>query len=352
MADIEGKSSAILCLLKVLQEHSSSDHPLTNKQVIDYLQSGYSITITPNTLRAHIGRLTMMGYEISTFEDNGRGLYLERDEEYDDEEVRVLIDSVLTSRYIPEKQAQQLIKKLTRLGGKDFPKQLQYIYPLNAWNHSRNKSFFWNLACLTDAIAAGKQAEFYYNTVNPDGTLQHRGRLARVHPYSVVCTNGQYYLICSLGRYDQLLHYRIDRMTEVKMRDKPARKIETVPGYEAGLNLAQYVQSHHFMYGGTQVSVLLRMPVERAGDVLDSFGSQAKMRDLGDGSMEVSLCAAQANIRYFALQFGASGCEVLKPESLRRQLQEDIKLLASRYGVQTKSCPSSDSVSPNESGCL
>lgn len=334
MTIIEGKSAAILCLLHVLRDHSSPERPLTNNEVIKYLEQEYGISITPNTIRAHVATLTMLGYEISTFEQNSKGLYLEpREPEYADDEIRVLIDSVLTSRYIPEHQARDLIKKLTRMASKDFPRQLSYIHPINQWNHQRNKEFFWSLSRLAEAVDKGKQAEFQYNTIGPDGELRPKGRLARVHPYALVCANGQYYLLCSLGRYNDLRHYRVDRMTGVEMRDKPARTITTIPGYEKGLDLARYTATHHFMYGGQVASIALRMPAERAGDVLDAFGQQARIQDLGDGRIEVSLSATEEGMRYFALQFGANGCEVLSPPSLRDQLREDIKSLAELYGV-------------------
>lgn len=331
MTGIEGKSATILCLLHVLRDHSGPELPLTNRQVIDYLKQEYAISITPNTLRVHVATLTMLGYEISVFEQNNKGLYLEP--EYEDEEIRVLIDSVLTSRYIPEHQARELIGKLIKLASKDFPRQLRYIDPIDQWHHQRNKQFFWNLSRLAEALAKGRQAEFQYNTVGPDGELMPKGRLARVHPYALVCANGQYYLLCSLGRYNDLRHYRVDRMTSVEMREAAARPITTMPGYINGLNLPRYAAEHHFMYGGEVIPVKLHMPAERAGDVVDAFGKGARMRDLGDGKIEVSLHATEEGMRYFALQFGASGCEVISPASLRDQLKEDIKNLAKLYGV-------------------
>ena len=81
------------------------------------------------------------------------------------------------------------------------------------------------------------------------------------------------------------------------------------------------------------ISILLKMPTRLAGDILDHFGSRARMVDLGDGNMEVHLFATEEAIRYFALQYGANGCEVLRPESLREQIKEDILFLAKQYQV-------------------
>lgn len=333
--NINGKRAAIICILKVLENYSSEERPLSNSEVIKYLQDDYGISITPNTLRANILILRdYLNYDIKSFEDNSKGLYLRTEQEFDDEEVRVLIDSVLTSSYIPEKQAYDLIKKIKGFASKDFAMKLTHIYPLNEWNHQRNKEFFWNLACLSEAIYEKKQAEFYYNEVLPDKTLKPKvNRLTCVNPYAIVCTNGQYYLICSIGYKDTLFHYRIDRMTDIKKREKLARPVTTIPGCEKELNIAKYASEHHFMYGGKAVPITLKMPSVRAGDVMDRFGDKARMKDLSDGTMEVNITAVPDGIRYFAMQFAASGCEVISPESLREKVKEDIRNIVKYYNI-------------------
>ena len=147
---LEEKSSAILCLLLVLQKHTSPQCPLNNGQIIEKLQQEYGISITPNTLRSHLLRLETIGYPISRHHENGKGVYLEPEQsEYVDEEVRVLVDGVLTSRYISASHAEDLIQKLTKLGSKDFPKQLSHIHPIDDWNHREDPSFFFHLGNLT-----------------------------------------------------------------------------------------------------------------------------------------------------------------------------------------------------------
>ena len=332
----DDKSSAILCLLLVLQKHTSPQYPLNNGQIIEKLEQEYGISITPNTLRSHIARLVELGYSISTYQENGKGVYLNQEgSEYVDEEVRVLVDGVLTSRYISANHAGDLIRKLTKLGSKDFPKQLSHIYPIDDWNHRDDPSFFLHLGNLTEAVSEGKYVEFYYCDVSTDKKLVHkRNRKDCVIPLAVVCTHGQYYLIARYPKSDtdiaadKIFHFRIDRMAEVKKREITVPKKERIT-----FHLAQYAAEHHFMYGGKSVPVVLKMPTTLVGDVLDRFGNGAKMIDLGDGSMEVHLLATEEGMRFFALQYGASGCEVVSPQSLREQVMEDIRFLMRQYQI-------------------
>ena len=333
MIEVSGKRGMALCILKVLENHSSEKKPLTSTDIIKYLEADYGLHAVRNTISDNISFLCEMGYDISTYEENERGTYLRISRGFSDEEIRVLVDSVLTSHYIPEKKAEELIKKLLGFAEKELSIKMKHIHPVNEWHHQRNEEFFNNLNVLADAIDNKRQAEFYYNEMKPNGSLSTKSsRIARVHPYAIACSNAQYYLICSLGNYDNLLHYRIDRMTSVAKREKRARDVKTMPGYSRGINLGEYAAKHSFMHGGDVVPVILKMPVERAGDVQDAFGSRAMMKDLGDGYMEVHVMGALEGMEYFALQFGKH-CEVLKPVELRNRIVEDLALIKNNYGA-------------------
>jgi len=49
--------------------------------------------------------------------------------------------------------------------------------------------------------------------------------------------------------------------------------------------------------------------------------------------MEVNITAVPDGIRYFAMQFAASGCEVISPESLREKVKEDIRNIVKYYNI-------------------
>lgn len=166
------------------------------------------------------------------------------------------------------------------------------------------------------------------------GELVPRGRRPYVvHPFAMVCTNGQYYLIgCYDGR-DNLTHYRIDRMTDVEVLDESARPIWSLPAYrDRSFDAALYAQEHHFMFGGEPRTVVLKMSRSCAGDVLDAFGNRASMTPIDDDLMKVRVTAALEGMRFFALQFG-NHCEVVSPRKLREQVMEDVRRMAKRYGL-------------------
>lgn len=330
MQPIGGKKAMAICILKVLEDCSDFDHPMTQAEIIKKLVNKYGIEASRNAIGRNISLLCEMGYDISTYEDNGKGAYL-RERIFDDMELRVLIDSVLSSKYIPEGDAKRIITKLGGLSSRNFQNKIPHVHMISEWSHQRNRQFFWNLEILSEAVEQKKQVSFTYNRVKADGELHPiRRNKDRVHPYAIVGTNGQYYMIASYLSYDNIRHYRIDRMTDIELIDHSARSVTEITGFESGLNVAQYAAEHNFMYGGKTERIVLKMNNECASDVIDTFGQSAIMEEIDEEYMRVTLNATIAGIRFFALQFG-SVCEVLEPHELRHALEADVIKLSKKY---------------------
>lgn len=330
---VGGRSALPLCILEILKAYSDEEHPLTSGEIIKKLKADYGLSAARNAVGRNLSLLCELGWDISTYEENGWGAYL-RSRELSDVELRVLIDSVLSSRYIPQEDARNLIDKLAGLANRHFQGRLDHVHSLPLWPHHRNGAFFENLDRVEAAIEDRRRLRFVLNSVGVNGELVPRGRRPYVvHPFAMVCTNGQYYLIgCYDGR-DNLTHYRIDRMTDVEVLDESARPIWSLPAYrDRSFDAALYAQEHHFMFGGEPRTVVLKMSRSCAGDVLDAFGNRASMTPIDDDLMKVRVTAALEGMRFFALQFG-NHCEVVSPRKLREQVMEDVRRMAKRYGL-------------------
>lgn len=314
-----------LQVLRTLERYASEGKPLSNLQIIARIQQDERVRLARNTVAAAVSTLEAMGY----VERTQKGSYAVR--LFDETELRVLIDGVMASKYLPPVDAKYLIGKLMELGGESFSKRVQHVHMADEWIHQENVEFLRNIEIFEDAIEQVRQTSFYRNLVQPDGTLQRTGGLHRVSPYGIICTNGQYYLVCCKAGEQMLRHYRIDRLTDAALLAEPAEDVRRLPGYRHGFHLAEYAASHSMMFSGAPELIVLRLPETLAGYVRDTFGKQAQMRQVEGGAVEVRIMSTPQNVRFFALQYGPSGCEVLRPESLRRQLGEDAAALAGLY---------------------
>ena len=91
--------------------------------------------------------------------------------QFEDAELRMLIDSVLFSRTLSGAQAERLIEKLVGLGNKYFHAKVKHVSHLPKLIHSDNKQVLLNLDVLNDAIEQGRKVSFIYNSYGKDFKL-------------------------------------------------------------------------------------------------------------------------------------------------------------------------------------
>lgn len=101
--------------------------------------------------------------------------------EFDEAELRMLIDSVLFLKSLTQKQAKNLVDKLLAMGNRYFSAKVDHIYNLPELHHADNKQLLYALDALNDAIAEKKKISFTYNEYGTDLRLHPK----RVEPYIV-----------------------------------------------------------------------------------------------------------------------------------------------------------------------
>ena len=84
-----------MLILEILRKYSDEDHALTQQEIIKLLDHNYGMECDRRSVKNNVLSLKEMGYDISM--EKGYKL-LSRD--FDDAELRILIDSVLFSKSI------------------------------------------------------------------------------------------------------------------------------------------------------------------------------------------------------------------------------------------------------------
>lgn len=333
MEPVGGKKALIVAIQKILAYYSDHEHPLSTKEIIRLVKDKYGIASERKAITRNISLLCEMGYDIHLHgEDNKAGYYL-RERDFDDAEIRLLIDSVLSSRYIPEKDANRLIRKLHGLSNIYFSNKMKHIHSSQEWPHVRNKQLFFNIDQIDEAIQKRKQIEFTYNAYAPDGTIHpRRDRTYILNPYHMVCSNEQYYLIGNYYKYDDITHYRLDLITDIKILDSAARPVRDLPGFKSGLNIGRYVSQHIYMFGGEPKEVILRMDSSMVGAVVSKFGDKASIKPIDDSAIKVRVTTAPEGIKFWILQCG-SRCRVIRPEALKSWMQNELQEMELSYFV-------------------
>lgn len=321
------KKSLNVLILKILQEYSDYEHRLTQQDIIKILKREHEIECDRRSVKSNISSLLELEYNIVY--DNG---YYLAERDFEDSELRMLIDSVLFSRNIPDHHANELIKKLQQKGNKYFNAKVSHISSVHDLQHTDNRVVLYGLNTINDAISGKRKISFIYNKYGMDKAL-HPKREERyiVNPYQMVANNGRYYLIGNYDKYDNISHYRIDKMTDVKMLDEPVKDIRLVEGLENGLNLPKHLAEHIYMFSGESVRVKLRIPEFMMDEMVDWFGKEFRiMKTSAEGMMGVTVNCNENAMFYWALQYGPY-VEVLEPISLREKIKNAVEGMAEKY---------------------
>ena len=323
---LQDKKALNMLILEILEQYTDSDHPLTQMEIVDLLEKNYGVPCTRQTVKNNLMLLGEMGYEISM---EGGICLMSR--QFENAELRMLIDSVLFSRTLSGKQAKRLIEKLTGLGNKYFRAKVKHVCHLPKLIHSDNKQVLLNLDVLNDAIEQERKVSFTYNSYGKDFQLHPRRKDPYiVNPYQMVANQGRYYLLGNHDKYNNISHYRLDCMTKVKMLEDKAKPKKQVEDFAQGYSLPKHMAEHIYMFSGPSVQVKMRVRAVNMDALIDWFGKGFRIVKEDADGLIVSVACNELAMKYWALQYGEY-VEVLEPKSLREEICDAVDYMGSVY---------------------
>ena len=329
MPSLEPKKLALLRIWQILQKHSDYDHPLTQEDIIKYLEKDYGIEIERKAVGKNIADLRDAGIDIGS---RRAGSYIDS-REFEDSELKLLIDGVLQSKHITAKHSKDLIEKLCGLSNKYFRSHVKNVYSVNDWSKTENQALFYNIEVVDEAIATGKQIQYDYNKYGVDAKL-HKSSFQRVSPYQLILHNQRYYLMGYSDYWGNMTFHRMDRISNMRIYDKPATPITSVKGYENGLDFKQIASTMPYMYTDTPERIEFIADEWIVDQIVDWFGKDIRMSVLPDNDkkVKVELVASPNAMEHWALQY-LNYVEVRRPESLRTRIAEAIKNATHKYSL-------------------
>ncbi|MBQ6430390.1 MAG: WYL domain-containing protein [Oscillospiraceae bacterium] len=343
------KKTLILNILDILRRYTDEEHRLSQKEIAEILRTEYGMTAERKTIRRHLLNLIDCGYEIEYSESvrmvpNRKAgeleesylwsdFYLVRD--FTDAELRLLIDGLLFSKHVPYSQCRELVQKLEGLSNRYFRSRVKFIRTLPD-NAPQNRQLFYTIDVIDEAIGKGKKISFRYTTFGTD--KKRRPRLGEdgkpkeyvVSPYQMAAANGRYYLIACTDPHDNVSHYRLDRIADVRLTDEPVRPAKTVQGLEKGVDLPKHMAEHLYMFAGKSETVTFRMKKYLIDDVIDWFGADVTFSDENEDAVTARVRVNLQAMRRWAVQY-APHVRVLTPDHLVEAVKTDLQTALEQY---------------------
>ncbi|MBQ9785490.1 MAG: WYL domain-containing protein [Clostridia bacterium] len=326
----EPKKNALIRIWQILLRHSDFDHPLLQEDIVRYLDEEYDIQLERKAVGKNLAYLRDAGIDVSTIPR--KGFYI-ASRDFEDSELKLLIDSVLQSKHITAKDSKILIEKLCNQSNKYFRSHVKNIYSVNEWSKTENQALFYNIDVVDEAIASGKQVQYDYNKYGVDAKL-HRSSFQRVSPYQLILHNQRYYLMGYNDYWGNMTFHRMDRISNMRIYDKPLTPITSVKGYENGVDFKQIASTMPYMYTDTPERIEFIADAFIVDQIVDWFGKDIRMSTLPDDDKKVmvTLIASPNAMEHWALQY-LNHVEVTKPESLRNKIRKDLNDGIGKYNT-------------------
>lgn len=325
MESLENKKLALIRILQIFKKYTDFNHPLLQEDVADLLEREYGIILERKAIGRNISLLKEAGFEIVSTK---KGSYLE-EREFEDSELRMLIDGVLSSKYITAKHSKDLIEKLAGMSNLYFRSHVKNIYSVNDWSKTDNQALFYNIELIDTAIENRAQIKFDYNKYGTDKKL-HKSSKNRVTPYQLILHNQRYYLMSYNEYFGNLTYYRVDHITNMVLDERPATPITKVKGFESGIDYKIFASSLPYMYTDTVENIEFRASKSITDQIIDWFGTNIKITDLDDTTILVSLKASPNAMEHWAMQY-INHVEIITPLSLRETISENLKNALNKY---------------------
>jgi len=327
------KRARILLLLKYLTEQTDEQHPKKMTEILEYLEHA-GAGAERKAVYADIGILRDLGFDVIMTNDRAGGYFLgQRTMEL--AEAEVCAGAISAARFMTEKKSRELIHKLGDPFGCAASSRFRERMELARTQKTHNEEIYYNIDRIVRAQDAGKKISFLYFEYMPDKTQRFKkdGQRYLASPYTLMWYEDCYYLVSNIDKYDNLSHFRVDRMSRVEITDEDIREISEVSEYKNYIDFDEYHRSVFGMFGGTPQSVRIRFRDELATAVFDRFGLEIAVSDIRDGwfTVSVSVRVSQGFLSWLTI-FGDKA-EVLAPDSLRQDIIALIGSLGRLYGA-------------------
>lgn len=333
----EAKKLLIIRIMQILERYSDVNHPLTQEEIIKKLYDNYGIEAERKAIGRNVQLLQDMfereamnkaATAIVIESDKRKGTYIDK-RLFEDSELRLLIDGVLASKHISEKYSKDLIEKLSSLSNKYFKSHVKHVYSVKDWDKTENKALFWNIEIIDEAIEKGKQITFDYNKYGADKKL-HKTSSHIASPYQLILHNQHYYLVFLREEWKRIRHFRLDRITNIQITDKPITPLRSLEGYENGLDYKKYASSLPYMFTDKIERITFICDGKVIDQVVDWFGKDIRVTENGEDKYEIAVFASPNAMEYWAMQY-LNFVEIKSPNALREKIKQNLKNAEEKY---------------------
>ena len=328
MAKGTNQKLKMLYLMKIFMEETDEDHPLTMPQLIEKLNS-FGVNADRKTLYMDLEELRQFGLDIISEQEGRKWHYYIGARDFELPELKLLVDSVQSAKFMTDKKSNELIHKIESLASKHDAKKLQRQVFITGRVKTMNESIYYNVDRLHDAIATDSQIRFkYYQwNVNKEMELRRDGQWYQTSPWGLMWDDENYYLVAFNSEDGKIRHYRVDKMLHISEVDEPREGKQEFKEF----NLPHYTRSLFGMFGGEEKKVTIEAANSMVGVMIDRFGKDITIVPVDKGHFQITVTVSVSDQFLGWIIALGEDVKITGPEEIVEQMRQMAKRLAEQY---------------------
>lgn len=293
----------ILYLMQLLLDNTDEQHPVSMDQIMGYLNS-HGVAAERKSIYDDIEALRLFGLDVCLVRKTPMTGYYIGNRTFELPELKLLVDSVQSSKFVTEKKTVALIKKLVSLSS-IYEAQLikRQVYVRNRIK-SMNESIYYNVDSIHNGIASDKKISYRYYEYDAQKIKRFRknGERYCVSPFALTWDDENYYLIAYDSDAGILKHYRVDKMDSIRIEEAERDGKDAF----ANIDMAAYTKRTFAMFGGEEMPVTISFANHLIGVVMDKFGKDIRTTKVDDDHFAVTTPVI-VSPQFYAWVFGLNG---------------------------------------------
>jgi predicted DNA-binding transcriptional regulator YafY len=327
MPKSEKQKLKMLYIQKMLWEDTDESHTLTVNEIIERL-AVLGIKAERKSIYDDIADLQAFGMDIVCIRSRANKYFCGA-RDFELPELKLLVDAVVASKFITKNKSMELIKKLEGLTcyyqGRELQRQVQVQNRIK----NMHETIYYVVDKLHQAIAKKKQIAFNYWEwdLEKQEKVRKNGDKYTTNPCALCWNNDNYYLVTYSNKYKDFVHYRVDKMADVRILETTCDFI----GMDKKFDINTHTNKYFGMYSGKAEKVAIYFDNSLVGAAIDRFGKDVTIRKSDDTGFTVVVDIVASPV-FFAWIVGfGNKAQILTPPALRKEFKDYLRDIGKLY---------------------
>ena len=322
----DSQNLKLLYMKDFFEERTDENHPARTPEILDYLEK-HGVKLERKSVYPGIVALEKYGLELTDPDKERNKSYYLRERDFEPSEVKMILDSVASSKFLSERKSLELMKKLKKLVNEHHRYELDRQVKVANRVKSMNDSTINNLDHVHEAITADKNLlfKYFHYNVSKEPEFTRDGKYYEVSPWVVLYDNSNYYLLAYVD--DEIRTFRVDRMKSVHKGENERQGKEQFEEFDLG----KYTKQTFGMFSGKEEKVEMVFHNSLVDTVIDKFGKDIWIAPVDDYHFKTTVPVA-VSPQFFSWIFGLGGkVTILGPKSVVKQMKDMLAKVSERY---------------------